>query len=147
MNEPTPTRVMIVDDHALVRSGLRVFLLAFDDLELVGEAANGEEALRLCKQLQPDVVLMDLVMSGMDGVAATRAIRERWPQIQVVALTSFWAWLRGMLTTKSSPCTTPIASHALWWKWTREALPMLKPMSLTVSRSSSSQLAAASLVP
>jgi NarL family two-component system response regulator LiaR len=81
---------MIVDDHALVRGGLRVFLLAFDDLELVGEAASGEEALRLCKQLQPDVVLMDLVMPGMDGVAATRAIRERWPQIQVVALTSFW---------------------------------------------------------
>jgi NarL family two-component system response regulator LiaR len=90
MNEPTPIRVMIVDDHALVRGGLRVFLLAFDDLELVGEAASGEEALRLCKQLQPDVVLMDLVMPGMDGVAATRAIRERWPQIQVVALTSFW---------------------------------------------------------
>lgn len=90
MNEPMPIRVMIVDDHALVRGGLRVFLLAFDDLELVGEAASGEEALRLCKQLQPDVVLMDLVMPGMDGVAATRAIRERWPQIQVVALTSFW---------------------------------------------------------
>lgn len=90
MNKPTPIRVMIVDDHALVRSGLRVFLLAFDDLELVAEAASGEEALRLCKQLQPDVVLMDLVMPEMDGVAATRAIRERWPQIQVIALTSFW---------------------------------------------------------
>lgn len=90
MNRPTPIRVMIVDDHALVRSGLRVFLVAFDDLELVGEAASGEEALRLCKQLQPDVVLMDLVMPGMDGAAATKAIREHWPQIQVVALTSFW---------------------------------------------------------
>jgi NarL family two-component system response regulator LiaR len=90
MNKATPIRIMIVDDHALVRNGLRVFLLAFDDLKLVGEAASGEEALRLCKQLQPDVVLMDLVMPGMDGVATTRAIRESWPQIQVVALTSFW---------------------------------------------------------
>jgi len=81
--------VLLVDDHAVVRSGLSAFLLAFDDLELVGEAASGEEAVRLCSQLQPDVVLMDLVMPGMDGVAATRAIRERWSQIQVIALTSF----------------------------------------------------------
>jgi len=80
---------MLVDDHAVVRSGLGAFLLAFDDLELVGEAGGGEEAVRLCEQLQPDVVMMDLVMPGMDGAAATRAIRERWPQVQVVALTSF----------------------------------------------------------
>lgn len=89
MTEPTPIRVMLVDDHAVVRSGLSAFLLAFDDLELVGEAGGGEEAVRLCEQVQPDVVLMDLVMPGMDGAAATRAIRERWPQIQVIALTSF----------------------------------------------------------
>jgi NarL family two-component system response regulator LiaR len=80
---------MLVDDHAVVRSGLGAFLLAFDDLELVGEAGSGEEAVRLCEQVQPDVVLMDLVMPGMDGAAATRAIRERCPQIQVIALTSF----------------------------------------------------------
>jgi NarL family two-component system response regulator LiaR len=80
---------MLVDDHAVVRSGLGAFLLAFDDLELVAEANGGEEAVRLCKQMQPDVVLMDLVMPGMDGAAATRAIRERCPQIQVIALTSF----------------------------------------------------------
>jgi NarL family two-component system response regulator LiaR len=82
-------RVMIVDDHAVVRSGLAAFLLASDDLELVGEAGSGEEAIRLCVQVQPDVVLMDLVMPKMDGVATTRAIRERCPQVQIIALTSF----------------------------------------------------------
>jgi NarL family two-component system response regulator LiaR len=89
MTEVESIRVLLVDDHAVVRSGLGAFLLAFDDLELVGEAGNGEEAVRLCEQLQPDVVLMDLVMPGMDGAAATRAIRERCPHIQVIALTSF----------------------------------------------------------
>ena len=89
MSESKPIRVLLVDDHAVVRSGLGAFLLAFDDLELVGEAGGGEEAVRLCEQFRPDVVLMDLVMPGMDGAAATRAIRERCPQIQVIALTSF----------------------------------------------------------
>ena len=89
MTESNPIRVLLVDDHAVVRSGLGAFLLAFDDLELVGEASSGEEAVRLCDQVQPDVVLMDLVMPEMDGATATRAIRERCPQIQVIALTSF----------------------------------------------------------
>ena len=89
MSDEKPIRVMLVDDHAVVRSGLGAFLLAFDDLELVGEAGGGEEAVRLCEQLEPDVVLMDLVMPRMDGAAATRIIRERCPQIQVIALTSF----------------------------------------------------------
>ena len=84
-----PIRVLLVDDHAVVRSGLSAFLLAFDDLELVGEARGGEEAVRLCDQLRPNVVLMDLVMPGMDGAAATLAIRDRRPDIQVIALTSF----------------------------------------------------------
>ena len=89
MSDEKPIRVMLIDDHAVVRSGLAAFLLAYDDLELVGEAASGEEAVRLSQQLRPDVVLMDLVMPGMDGVTATRAIREHCPQIQVIALTSF----------------------------------------------------------
>jgi NarL family two-component system response regulator LiaR len=82
-------RVLIVDDHALVRSGLRFFLLAFDDLELVGEATSAEQALELCAKMQPDVVLMDLLMGGMNGATATRAIRQRWPQTRVIALTNF----------------------------------------------------------
>jgi NarL family two-component system response regulator LiaR len=82
-------RVLIVDDHALVRSGLRFFLLAFDDLELVGEATSGEEALELCAQTRPDVVLMDLVMPGMNGATTTRVICQRWPQMQVIVLTNF----------------------------------------------------------
>jgi len=80
---------MIVDDHAVVRSGLSAFIMVYDDLEFVGEAASGEEAVRLCKNLQPDVILMDLVMPGMDGASATQAIREVCPDIQVIALTSF----------------------------------------------------------
>lgn len=89
MSEPNPIRVMLVDDHAVVRSGLSAFLLVFDDLELVAEAGSGEEAVRLCAQAKPDVVLMDLVMPGMDGAATTRAIRECCPHIQVIVLTSF----------------------------------------------------------
>ncbi len=89
MSETNPIQVMIVDDHALVRTGLGAFLAAYDDLTLVAEAESGEEALHLCENLRPDVVLMDLVMSEMDGATATRTIRERWPQTQVIALTSF----------------------------------------------------------
>ena len=89
MAEATQIRVMLVDDHAVVRSGLGAFLMAFDDLELVAEASGGEEAVRLCETARPDVVLMDMVMPGMDGAAATRAIREECPHIQVIALTSF----------------------------------------------------------
>lgn len=82
-------RVLIVDDHAVVRGGLRLFLLAFEDLDLIGEANSGERALELCEREHPDVVLMDLVMPGMNGLETTRAIRERYPQTQIVALTSF----------------------------------------------------------
>jgi NarL family two-component system response regulator LiaR len=81
---------LIVDDHAVVRRGLRFFVLAFDDLELVGEAASGEQALRLCADLNPDVVLMDLAMPEMDGISTTRAIRQHCPDSQVIALSSFY---------------------------------------------------------
>ncbi len=82
-------RVMVVDDHTMVRRGLATFLKVFDDLELAGEAANGQAAIQLCAQVQPDVVLMDMVMPDMDGAAATRLIRKQSPSIQVIALTSF----------------------------------------------------------
>jgi len=85
-----PIRVIIVDDHVMVRSGLRLFLLAFEDLKLIGEAANGEEAIRLCGQEKPDVVLMDMVMPIMDGVRATTEINARFPHIKVIGLTTFY---------------------------------------------------------
>jgi NarL family two-component system response regulator LiaR len=80
---------MVVDDHAVVRSGLKAFLMVFDDLELVGEASSGQEAVQLTERMQPDVILMDLIMPDMDGPATTKVIRGRWPGVQVVALTSF----------------------------------------------------------
>lgn len=88
-SRPNPIRVMIVDDHDMVRKGLATFLRVNADLELVGEARDGQEALRMCEQVRPDVILMDLVMPEMDGTTATRQIRDRWPEVQVVALTSF----------------------------------------------------------
>ena len=80
---------MLVDDHDMVRRGLAVFLKAKPDMELVGEARDGEEALQMCKELEPDVVLMDLVLPKMDGTIATRLIREQFPGVQIIALTSF----------------------------------------------------------
>jgi NarL family two-component system response regulator LiaR len=82
-------RVLIVDDHFMVRDGLKVFVNVSPGMECVGEAASGEDALRLCAEVQPDVVLMDLMMPGMDGVRATELIRKQFPQTRVVALTSF----------------------------------------------------------
>jgi two-component system, NarL family, response regulator LiaR len=84
-----PIRVMIVDDHAVVRSGLATFLMVHDDLELVADVGSGREALRVCQEKEVDVVLMDLVMPEMDGASATQAIKEAFPHIQVIALTSF----------------------------------------------------------
>jgi len=89
MSGSNPIRVMIVDDHGMVRRGLVAYLKNEPDLELVGEAKDGQEALQMCEQIQPDVILMDLVMPELGGVAATRVIRKRWPQVQVIALTSF----------------------------------------------------------
>jgi len=84
-----PIRVLIVDDHEMVRSGLAAFMQGSSDLELVGEASTGEEAIELCLRLEPDVVLMDMMMPGIGGVEATRTIHERYPQVRILALTSF----------------------------------------------------------
>jgi NarL family two-component system response regulator LiaR len=80
---------MLVDDHNVVRSGLATFLRAYEDLELVGEAKNGLEALDLCRKRRPEVILMDLMMPEMDGIAATRAILQECPEIKIIAMTSF----------------------------------------------------------
>ncbi|HJR79881.1 MAG TPA: response regulator transcription factor [Anaerolineales bacterium] len=84
-----PIRVMLVDDHAMVRRGLAAFLKVYDDLQLAGEAESGAAAIQLCGEILPDVILMDMVMPDMNGAAATRAIRQQFPQVQVIALTSF----------------------------------------------------------
>jgi NarL family two-component system response regulator LiaR len=83
-----PIRVLLADDHTVVRQGLRMFLDLDPELEVVGEAANGAEAVQLARELKPDVVLMDLLMPVLDGVAATGAIRSELPATQVLALTS-----------------------------------------------------------
>src|SRR5215217_5617441 len=83
-----PIRTLITDDHKVVRRGLRGFLELDPELEVVGEASNGEEALDMARRLEPDVVLMDLLMPVMDGIEATREIRRQLPEVEVVALTS-----------------------------------------------------------
>jgi NarL family two-component system response regulator LiaR len=80
---------MLVDDHAMVRRGLAAFLKVFDDLELAGEAESGSAAIQICAEAHPDVILMDMVMPDMDGAAATRLIRQQFPHVQVIALTSY----------------------------------------------------------
>jgi DNA-binding NarL/FixJ family response regulator len=82
-------RVLLVDDHAIVRTGLRYFLMGTEDIDVVGEASNAAEALALVAELEPDVVLMDLVMPGMDGIAATQHLRQHFPHVRVLAVTSF----------------------------------------------------------
>jgi two-component system, NarL family, response regulator LiaR len=89
MSEADLIRILIVDDHAMLRRGLRFFLKGFDDLKLVGEASSGREAIALCAKTEPDVVLMDMVMPDLDGAVATELIRQQNPHIQVIALTSF----------------------------------------------------------
>jgi len=85
----SPIRVLLVDDHTMVRRGLVTFLKTYDDLEVAGEAGNGELAVQLCGSLAPDVVLMDLSLPGMSGLEATRAICRQFPAVQVIALTSY----------------------------------------------------------
>ncbi len=86
---PPRIRVLLADDHGVVRRGLRAFFELLDDIEIVGEAEDGRHAVDLVEVLQPDVVLMDLLMPGVDGIAATAEIKRRWPEVEVVALTSF----------------------------------------------------------
>jgi two-component system, NarL family, response regulator LiaR len=86
---PDPIRILVVDDHAVVREGLRAFLSLQDGFEIVGEAADGQEALEQAAALDPDVILMDLVMPNRDGVSAMRELRVRTPHTRVIVLTSF----------------------------------------------------------
>ena len=88
-NRPPKIRVLVVDDHHLVREGIVAFLHEYDDLKVVGEAANGREAVEMTAKLAPDVVLMDLVMPEMDGVTAAREIHTQYPDVQIVVLSSF----------------------------------------------------------
>ena len=90
MTERDVIRVITVDDHEIMRGGIKFLLLAFDDLSLVGEARGGREAVELCRHAQPHVVLMDMKMAEMDGVATTAAIKQEFPDIQVLMLTSFF---------------------------------------------------------
>jgi NarL family two-component system response regulator LiaR len=89
MRKASLIRVLVVDDHAMTRRGLATFLSVYEDLELVGEAADGTAAIQICREMMPDVVLMDMVMPGIDGATATSKIRQRSSQTQVLALTSF----------------------------------------------------------
>jgi len=89
VSDEGPIRVMLVDDHAVVRRGLKGFLELLRDIEVVGEAEDGEEAVALADRLQPDVILMDLLMPKMDGITAIGKIKETRPGIEIVAVTSF----------------------------------------------------------
>ncbi|HEX2993437.1 MAG TPA: response regulator transcription factor [Anaerolineales bacterium] len=84
-----PIRVLIADDHAMVRSGLRLFLMAFEDLKMVGEAGSGQEVIEICAREHPDVILMDLIMPGMDGIRTTQEIHTRFSKTRVIGMTSF----------------------------------------------------------
>ena len=82
-------RILIADDHSITRSGIKTFISVYDDLTLVGEAANGAEAITMCDEVSPDVILMDINMPVIDGIEATVKIREKYPNIKIIALTSY----------------------------------------------------------
>lgn len=122
MNEKI--RLLIVDDHRVVREGLKAFITPISDLEIVGEAQNGQEAVALESQLKPDLILMDLVMPGMDGIEAIRAIRKQRPCARILVLTSFIenekvlaavkAGAAGYLLKDSSPEELHAAIHTIY---------------------------------
>jgi len=89
MVKKEPITILLVDDHEMVRRGLTVFLKSFDDLILVGEAANGKEAVDFCRQLKPDVILLDILMPVMGGIEATKVILAEFPDVKIIAMTSF----------------------------------------------------------
>ena len=89
MSKKNKIRVMIVDDHPLVRHGIKTVFEAYDEILLVAEAENGKEAIEMCEKYRPDIVLMDMVMPVLNGSQATEEIIKRWPDIKVIALTSF----------------------------------------------------------
>lgn len=91
MVETDVIRLMIVDDHQMVRDGLKVFLSIYEDIEVVAEAMNGKQALDLCYKVHPDVILMDIVLPELDGPSTTRRIRDEYPNIRVIALSNFAA--------------------------------------------------------
>jgi len=82
-------RILIADDHSITRSGIKTLISVYDDLTLVGEAANGAEAITMCDEVSPDVILMDINMPVIDGIEATVKIREKYPNIKIIALTSY----------------------------------------------------------
>jgi NarL family two-component system response regulator LiaR len=89
MTDPKVIKVIIVDDHPVVRDGLKNMLMVFEDLQLVGEAEDGSQALTCCRRYLPDVILMDMIMPEMDGISATREVLKNFPQMKIVMLTSF----------------------------------------------------------
>ena len=89
LSTPAPIRVMIVDDHPIVRDGLKSMMLAFDDLQLVGAVGDSAAVLAACREYRPDVILMDIHMPGIDGIAATRLVLAQYPQMKIIMLTSF----------------------------------------------------------
>ena len=89
MNQSSLIRIIVVDDHEVLREGILYLCLAAEDIDLVGEAANGQEALKLCDDLQPDIALIDLMMPDMDGIATIQVMREQYPEIKILVLTSF----------------------------------------------------------
>ena len=89
MSDQTTIKVLIVDDHPILRHGIKTMLFTFDDIDVVGEAGSGLEALARCQETGPDVILMDVVMPGMNGVETTRELLKRCPQLQIIILTSF----------------------------------------------------------